>query len=206
MTPARLQRSITTDTPVETLQLGAALGRLLQPGCFLAIDGPLGAGKTVFVRGILQGMGVASFEGSPTFVLMQPYTPPDGTEVLHVDAYRLGEHATEEWLQLGWFEWLAGDSIILVEWAELVEEIQPTERLSVLIEPHGASVPVQEGKQDESASYRSEAGQIGIADVRGGEGAEEESDRADELAAKRTFLFRAYGERYVQILQQLLAR
>ena len=124
-----------TDSPEETRRLGIQIGEALQPGDFLAINGPLGAGKTVLVQGILQGLGVEDFEGSPTFILAQTYSIKGSKwEVLHLDAYRLGPEADEAWRQLGWDEWLDSKAILLVEWADYLAELLPPDRLEIRLE------------------------------------------------------------------------
>ena len=74
-----------------TRALGRRLAALLRPGDVVTLDGPLGAGKTVLVRGLAQGLGVRGPVTSPTFVLVHEH-PPDArgaTPLVHVDAYRL---------------------------------------------------------------------------------------------------------------------
>ena len=134
MSEAQLQSHFVSNSVAETILVGAYLGEALRAGDCVAIRGRLGAGKTVIVQGILQGLGIHSFQGSPTFVLVHPYRLPElDTELLHIDAYRLGPQATEQWLQLGWEEWLAGDKIVVVEWADYVAGILPEDRLELNI-------------------------------------------------------------------------
>jgi tRNA threonylcarbamoyladenosine biosynthesis protein TsaE len=116
-----------------TLALGRRLGERLFPGAVLALVGPLGAGKTHFTRGVCEGLGVADSRvvTSPTFVLIQEY---DGRlPVYHFDAYRLDGPAP--FAALGADEYLYGDGVCLVEWADRVEPVLPPGRLTVVIEP-----------------------------------------------------------------------
>lgn len=78
-------------TPQDTEAFGVGLGRRLQAGDLVVLDGPLGAGKTVLVRGIAVGLGVAGPVTSPTFVIAREHPAGSrGIPLVHVDAYRLG--------------------------------------------------------------------------------------------------------------------
>jgi len=98
------------DAPENTEALGAALARRLEPGALVLLSGPLGAGKTTLVRGLLRALGWDAPVRSPTFNLMQTF--PTDPPVLHVDLYRLESDAG-----LGWEEYL-GDHVCLIEWPE----------------------------------------------------------------------------------------
>jgi tRNA threonylcarbamoyladenosine biosynthesis protein TsaE len=105
----------TSPNPDETLRAGTLLGRASRPGDFLALSGPLGSGKTLFVKGVARGLSVADWDlvASPTFALVSQYA---GTLLLvHVDAYRL--HSAEELLDLGAESWIAEDGVTAFEWA-----------------------------------------------------------------------------------------
>lgn len=120
----------------ETLELGKQIGSVLQKGDFITMDGELGSGKTVLVRGIVDGLGIDCGQvTSPTFVIMNLYEGP--TSVCHFDAYRLG--GADELEDLGFRDYLEGDYICLMEWADLVNEkgFFPDDVLSVKIEITG---------------------------------------------------------------------
>ena len=126
--------TFTLDVPdlAATESLGRALGSVLAPGSVLALDGPLGAGKTHFVRAVAEGLDVVnpSAVNSPTFVLIQEY--PARLPMYHFDAYRLtGE---TEFLALGADEYFAAGGICLIEWAEKVAGCLPPDRLEIRIE------------------------------------------------------------------------
>lgn len=108
---------------------GRRLGGLLFPGAVVALVGPLGAGKTQFVRAVAEGLGVRNPAAvtSPTFVLIQEY--PARLPIYHFDAYRLG--STGEFLALGSDEYFHADGVCLVEWADRVPEALPSERLTI---------------------------------------------------------------------------
>jgi tRNA threonylcarbamoyladenosine biosynthesis protein TsaE len=117
-----------------TEALGRRLAGLLFPGAVVALIGPLGAGKTHFVRAVVEGLGGdARRVSSPTFALIHEYAarPP----VYHFDTYRLpGEAAFAD---LGVNEYFEGDGVCLVEWADRVEGVLPAEHLRVTIEVTG---------------------------------------------------------------------
>jgi tRNA threonylcarbamoyladenosine biosynthesis protein TsaE len=121
--------------PAATHALGVRLGRLLFGGAVVALVGPLGAGKTHLVRGIAEGLGVPDGRAvtSPTFVLIQEYA--GRLPVYHFDAYRLSGAAP--FADLGVHEYLEGDGVCLIEWADRVEGCLPPERLEVAMEVSG---------------------------------------------------------------------
>lgn len=101
-------------TADEMRALGARLGRVVEPGDLLLLEGPFGAGKTTFVQGLAQGLGVATPVGSPSFVIETRYR---GRLVLyHVDLYRLDRVEPE--LAQGFEEHFYSDAVTAVEWAE----------------------------------------------------------------------------------------
>jgi tRNA threonylcarbamoyl adenosine modification protein YjeE len=105
--------------PAATQALGAQLAAVLHIGDTLALDGPLGAGKTSLVRGLVQARGGdPAAVASPTFTLLHHYqaNPP----IVHVDAYRL--HGLSDLCGLGFFE-LLDDSIACVEWAARIADL-----------------------------------------------------------------------------------
>lgn len=115
-------------SPQETHRLGAALGRLAEPGLVVALKGPLGAGKTTFTRGVAEGVGAdARTVTSPTFVLIQEHF--GRIPVYHFDAYRLASQ--HDFADLGADEYFHGDGLCLVEWADRVEPLLPSERIEV---------------------------------------------------------------------------
>ncbi|MCF6266680.1 MAG: tRNA (adenosine(37)-N6)-threonylcarbamoyltransferase complex ATPase subunit type 1 TsaE [Desulfuromusa sp.] len=111
--------SVVSDSESQTLELGKRLGRLLQKPALILLQGDLGAGKTVFARGIARGLGVDSTIPitSPTFTLMNHY--PARLELYHFDLYRLSD--PDELIELGFDEYAFGDGITLVEWPEKLE-------------------------------------------------------------------------------------
>jgi len=111
--------SVVSDSESQTLELGKRLGRLLQQPALILLQGDLGAGKTVFARGIARGLGVAPEIPitSPTFTLMNHY--PARLNLYHFDLYRLSD--PDELIELGFDEYAFGDGITLVEWPEKLD-------------------------------------------------------------------------------------
>lgn len=97
------------------VKLGRELSACLEPGDALGFAGDLGAGKTHLIQGILQGLGAGEPAASPTFSLVHEH--PDGRlPAAHFDFYRM--KTPEEAYSIGWDGYLAGDSVLLVEWAD----------------------------------------------------------------------------------------
>ena len=122
----------TTYSETETEALGAALGRLLQPGDVLALVGDLGAGKTCLARGIARGLGIDEPVTSPTFILVAEYATSVGFPLYHADCYRL-EQAAAEAQAIGLDELLLDDGVAVVEWAERIEPLLPPDHLRITL-------------------------------------------------------------------------
>jgi tRNA threonylcarbamoyladenosine biosynthesis protein TsaE len=105
------------ESPEAMLQAGRSFVQRLSAGNVVALHGGLGAGKTLFCKGVLQGLGYAGDVPSPTYTIAHHYAPPDvRLAVIHADLYRLN-HA-DEVEELGLLDGDAADAIRLVEWAE----------------------------------------------------------------------------------------
>lgn len=118
-----------------TEALGRRLGARLFPGAVVGLVGSLGAGKTHFVRAVAEGLGIRDPRAvsSPTFVLIQEYAAR--LPIYHFDVYRL--RAPREFLDLGASEYLEGDGVCLIEWADRVAGELPAERLEVRLDITG---------------------------------------------------------------------
>ena len=103
----------------QTLEIGKKLGRLLQQPTLVLLQGDLGAGKTVFARGIARGLGVDLQIPitSPTFTLMNHYRAR--LDLYHFDLYRLS--APDELVELGFDDYAYGSGVTLVEWPEKLD-------------------------------------------------------------------------------------
>ena len=130
--------SLVLDLPdlAATGALGRRLGGRLGPGAVVGLVGTLGAGKTHLARAIAEGLGVADGRvvTSPTFVLIQEYE--GRLPVYHFDVYRLPDVAA--FLDLGAAEYLEGDGVCLIEWADRVRGWLPAETLWIELEVTGA--------------------------------------------------------------------
>lgn len=114
----------------ETEAIGKELGSKLKKGQVISLRGSLGAGKTVFAKGIARALGINESIVSPTFTLVQEY---DGAEKLyHLDIYRLS--GEDEFESMGGEEFLYPDGITLIEWSEKIEDMLPDDTLFVNIE------------------------------------------------------------------------
>ncbi len=139
-------------TVADTLAFGERLGRRLRAGDLVLLAGPLGAGKTVLVRGIAAGMGVVGQVSSPTFVIARVHRPATagGVPLVHVDAYRIGDDLDQlDGLDL---DTDLMDAAVVVEWGEGVAEALSADHLlirlsrrdddvrSAVLVPHGSWV------------------------------------------------------------------
>lgn len=115
----------------ETYELGEMLGKSAKQGDVFTLEGDLGVGKTVFTKGLAKGLGVKEDVSSPTFTIVQEYE--DGRlPFYHFDVYRIGD--IEEMDEIGYEDYIYGDGVCLIEWANLIEEILPKKRTEVWIE------------------------------------------------------------------------
>lgn len=130
-----IQLKLPADSLEETARIGQTVGSLLFPGSVLALIGPLGAGKTWFARNVAIGLGLTTPEQvtSPTFILIQEYAAR--LPIYHFDVYRLKQLSDFE--DLGALEYLAGDGVCLIEWADRVAPLLPAEYLRVEFELTG---------------------------------------------------------------------
>ncbi len=121
---------LVTHSPEETRTLGASLGELAQAGDIYLLSGNLGAGKTCLTQGIARGLGSQDYALSPTFVLMRELQ--GRLPLYHIDLYRL-DHI-EEIADLGLDDYLYGEGICVIEWAEKGLSILPAEHLLIKID------------------------------------------------------------------------
>ena len=122
---------IETENPEETFALGQKSGRAATPGQVYTLIGDLGVGKTVFTQGVASGLGITEPVNSPTFTIVQVYEE-GRLPFYHFDVYRIGD--IEEMEEIGYDDYFFGEGICLIEWAELIEEILPENRISITIE------------------------------------------------------------------------
>ena len=122
---------ITTGSEEETIRTGRRFAATLQNGDLVVLTGPLGAGKTCFIKGIALGLGVKEEEiKSPSFTLVNEYY--GSRPLFHFDLYRM--KSVSELYQIGWDDYLLRDGIVVVEWGEKAEEFLPEKRVEVAID------------------------------------------------------------------------
>lgn len=122
---------IETRSPEETFRLGEELGRKAVPGEVFTLTGDLGVGKTVFTQGLAKGLGIEEPVNSPTFTIVQVYEE-GRLPFYHFDVYRIGD--VEEMEEVGFDDYVMGEGVSLIEWADLIEEILPEKRTEIRIE------------------------------------------------------------------------
>ena len=122
---------IETRSPEETFQLGEELGRKAVPGQVFTLTGDLGVGKTVFTQGLAKGLGIEEPVNSPTFTIVQVYEE-GRLPFYHFDVYRIGD--VEEMEEIGYEDYIYGEGVCLIEWADLIKEILPEHYTEVKIE------------------------------------------------------------------------
>ena len=115
----------------DTYELGEKIGQMAKPGMVISLTGDLGVGKTVFTQGLAKGLGIEEPVNSPTFTIVQVYDE-GRLPLYHFDVYRIGD--IEEMDEVGFEEYVMGDGVSLIEWANLIEEILPENRTEVIIE------------------------------------------------------------------------
>ncbi|MFY4777364.1 tRNA (adenosine(37)-N6)-threonylcarbamoyltransferase complex ATPase subunit type 1 TsaE [Metabacillus sp. RGM 3146] len=114
--------------PEDTGELASRLAGLLFPGAVLTLEGDLGAGKTTFTKGLAKGLGIKRNVNSPTFTIIKEYSGGK-LPLYHMDVYRLGDQEED----LGFEEYFEGEGITVVEWAHLIKDQLPEERLDIEI-------------------------------------------------------------------------
>lgn len=122
---------IETKSWEETYALGVKMGKDAKPGDVYTLVGDLGVGKTVFTQGIAEGLGITEPVNSPTFTIVQVYEE-GRMPFYHFDVYRIGD--LEEMDEIGYEDYVYGDGLSMIEWANLIEEILPPVRKEILIE------------------------------------------------------------------------
>lgn len=117
----------TVNSEQETESLARLLAETLVSGDVLTLEGDLGAGKTTFTKSVAKGLGITRNVNSPTFTILKQY---EGRLPLnHLDVYRLADSDED----LGWDELFYGEAVSIIEWAHLINEDLPPERLAIQI-------------------------------------------------------------------------
>lgn len=166
----RESMDIQTANEEDTIKLGEIIGKSLMPGSIIALRGDLGAGKTVLVKGIARGLGIEDEPVSPTFVIMNAYE--GSVPLYHFDLYRIS--GADELSGIGADEFLFGEGVSAVEWAERAGDVLPeyTIYIDIKMPGPGSGVPENtreiriEGKKEWVSSFRSTAEQAFPASTR----------------------------------------
>ena len=120
-----------THSPEETQAIGEQIGEMLNAGHVISLVGDLGTGKTCLTQGMARGIGIAPNEvvNSPSYTLINEYGGK--IPIYHIDLYRLKHHG--EIVDLGLEEYLEGDGICIIEWADRMSELLPGNRIQITI-------------------------------------------------------------------------
>lgn len=119
----------TSNSPEDTQALGGILGGVLKPGDVIALEGPLGSGKTCLARGLLLGLDIRGYIRSPSFSLVHQYM--GRLPAYHLDVYRLD--SVRDMDDLDYEEYFYGEGVTVVEWAERIKGVLPRELLWVVL-------------------------------------------------------------------------
>jgi len=111
-----------TFNEIDTIKLGEKTARLLKPGDIIALEGDLGTGKTVFVKGVAMGLEIGEHVTSPTFNIVHSYESNSVT-LHHFDVYRVNDE--DDLFEIGFEEYLYKGDICIIEWADLIKNMLP---------------------------------------------------------------------------------
>ena len=109
-----------SDSPDETYELGRSIGESIEAGSVIALDGDLGAGKTLFTQGLAAGLGITEPVNSPTFTILQIYDS-GRIPLYHFDVYRIDDPYEME--EVGFDDYIFGDGVSVIEWPERIAEL-----------------------------------------------------------------------------------
>lgn len=152
----------------ETERLGYIIGKVLNRSIVISMTGDLGAGKTTLTQSIAKGLSVDDYITSPTFTIINEYV--GRLPLYHFDVYRIND--LDEMYDLGYEEYFYSEGVVIIEWANIIEELLPKERVHIeikKIENNSREIIIraigekyldiiknieEELKKDESLSYR----------------------------------------------------
>lgn len=126
----KLTMEYETYSAEETFLLGEKIGKEAVAGSVFTLIGDLGVGKTVFTQGVAKGLGIEEPVNSPTFTIMQIYEE-GRLPFFHFDVYRIGD--VSEMDEIGYEDYFYGDGVCFIEWADLIEEIIPSNHTRIEI-------------------------------------------------------------------------
>ncbi len=126
-----ITRIMNTVSVEETMEIGRKIGKKIGQGMTICLTGDLGTGKTHFAKGLAEGLGITDNITSPTFTIVNEYHE-GRIPFYHLDVYRVND--IDEILQVGFEEYVYGQGVTLIEWADMIEPILPDEFIHVKIE------------------------------------------------------------------------
>ncbi len=115
----------------DTFKFGENIGSKAVPGQVITLTGDLGTGKTVFVQGLARGLGIDDYINSPTFTIVQIYES-GRLPLYHFDVYRIEDES--EMYETGLDDYMYGEGVCVIEWAEMISGLLPEKRTEILIE------------------------------------------------------------------------
>lgn len=124
-----MENKITTYSEKETIEIAQNLESEKFPNMVICLEGDLGSGKTVFTKGFAQALGIEETVTSPTFNIIKEYDGEEGYKLYHMDVYRLSESKED----IGISEYFNKGGVTIIEWADLISDILPKDRLDIRI-------------------------------------------------------------------------
>ncbi|HHT51051.1 MAG TPA: tRNA (adenosine(37)-N6)-threonylcarbamoyltransferase complex ATPase subunit type 1 TsaE [Eubacteriaceae bacterium] len=118
-------KDFSTNSPQQTYEFGEKIGERLIAGSIVCLAGEMGAGKTALTQGIVKGAGIETYVTSPTYTIINEYSGK--LPIYHFDVFRLEDG--DELYEIGFDEYLYGEGIVIIEWANLIKEFLPKEYL-----------------------------------------------------------------------------
>lgn len=118
---------IMSESSEQTEKIAYDMAAFLEPGDVVCLGGDLGAGKTVFAKGLVKALGVEGYVTSPTFTIVNEYSGK--YPIYHFDVYRIND--VDEMFEIGFEEYIYGEGISIIEWADNIREILPPSRLRI---------------------------------------------------------------------------
>ncbi len=152
-----VERTLTRSTD-ETLELAGTVGELLRAGDVVSLVGDLGAGKTVFARGVARALGVTEPVVSPSFTIVREYE--GRMPLVHVDVYRID--TVQELYDLGFEEFVRDDGVTLVEWGDMIDGLLPGDRLDVRLTPGATDDERIVEIEGQGRSWRARAAELAV--------------------------------------------
>ncbi len=118
---------VMSESSEQTEKIAYDVAAFLEPGDVVCLGGDLGAGKTVFAKGLVKALGVEGYVTSPTFTIVNEYS--GRYPIYHFDVYRIND--VDEMFEIGFEEYIYGEGISIIEWADNIREILPPSRLRI---------------------------------------------------------------------------